>query len=315
MVDNRKLCREHYRLTLRTETLPAAYPGQFVNVRPATRESSAYRVFDSTRLLGHQQWAADVATPLLRRAFSIAGIRREHEGVDIDLIYRVVGTATRWMESLSRGQSVSVVAPLGNGFPLRDDKTSAWLVAGGVGLPPMLFFAEVLNGAGRRTVAFCGAQTSDLLPLELNDEAWTNRTAVQATLGAAEFARHGSLVIVSTDDGSCGYHGHVGAAMTAYNESNPTFADDLVVYTCGPEPMMRFIAEYCGARGIECYVCMERSMACGVGTCQSCVVPVRDRTDPEGWGYRLCCAEGPVFEASTVIWEPADLKRRRSPAS
>ncbi|MFQ5473626.1 MAG: dihydroorotate dehydrogenase electron transfer subunit, partial [Dehalococcoidia bacterium] len=80
-----------------------------------------------------------------------------------------------------------------------------------------------------------------------------------------------------------------------------------VVYTCGPERMMQFVAGYCADRGIECYACMERSMACGMGTCQSCVVPVRNESDEQGWSYRLCCTEGPVFNAREIIWEPMSI--------
>jgi dihydroorotate dehydrogenase electron transfer subunit len=110
-------------------------------------------------------------------------------------------------------------------------------------------------------------------------------------------------VVLSTDDGSLGFRGYVGSAMAAYHQANPVAADALVVYTCGPEPMMRFVAEYCVARQIECYVCVERNMACGTGMCQSCVVPVRDTCDRDGWSYRLCCTDGPIFEARDILWE------------
>ena len=71
----------------------------------------------------------------------------------------------------------------------------------------------------------------------------------------------------------------------------------------GPGPSMRFVARYCLARAIACYACMERSMACGTGLCQSCVVPVHDDEDSEGWRYRLCCREGPIFDAADLLWE------------
>ena len=250
------------------------------------------------------EWITDSQSPMLRRAFSIAGLSRSAERVDVEIIYRVVGTATRWMESLHHGDKVSLLGPLGNAFPVDPHKPTAWLVAGGVGLPPMLWLAEALSATGRRTVAFCGAQTRDLLPLTLDSGAPPAMDARQATLSAAEFTRHDVPVVISTDDGSLGFPGHVGRALTAYHEKTPPPPDELVVYTCGPEQMIRFVAEFCIARGIECHVCMERAMACGVGTCQSCVVPLRDADDPEGWRYRLCCTDGPVFEAKDVIWDP-----------
>ncbi len=240
---------------------------------------------------------------MLRRAFSIAGFRRVAEGIEISIIYRVVGTATRRMESLAEDDHLSVLGPLGNSFPVHSSKPTAWLVAGGVGLPAMLMLAEALHEAGKSAVAFYGAQSDDLIALTLAPSMPLSTDAERAVLAAAEFARAETPVIVSTDDGSLGFHGHVGAALETYNRANPIEPDDVVVYTCGPERMMRFVAEHCCVRGIECYVCMERAMACGTGTCQSCVVPLRDSADPEGWQYRLCCRDGPVFDARDILWD------------
>ena len=78
--------------------------------------------------------------------------------------------------------------------------------------------------------------------------------------------------------------------------------DELVVYACGPEPMMRTVGETCMAAGIECYLSLERHMACGMGTCQSCIVKIRDDSE-QGWSFKLCCTDGPVFDAGDVIWE------------
>ena len=241
---------------------------------------------------------------MLRRAFSIAGLQRASDGVYVDVIYRVVGTATRWMESLSRGDEVSVLGPLGNSFPVHERKPVAWLVAGGVGLPPMLWLAETLQAAGKRSVAFYGAQSADLLPFTLDRDALPTTDAKHATFASVEFTQSGTPAVISTDDGSLGFCGHVGAALTAYHRANPTASDEVVIYTCGPERMMQFVAEYCVTRSIECYACMERAMACGTGTCQSCVVALHDDSDSEGWRYRLCCIDGPVFDARDIIWDP-----------
>jgi dihydroorotate dehydrogenase electron transfer subunit len=239
---------------------------------------------------------------MLRRAFSIAGLRRVGGGVEVDAIYRVVGTATRWMESLRAGDVVSALGPLGNAFPISQTKSHAWLVAGGVGLPPMLWLAEALREAARKTIAFCGATRAELLPLSMDAARPPDATAMRPSLSAREFALHDVPVVISTDDGSLGFHGYVGAAMAAHFDANAPDPSDMVVYTCGPEPMMRVVAQFAAARDIECYVCVERNMACGTGMCQSCVVPIRDTADSEGWSYRLCCSDGPIFEASQVIW-------------
>ena len=288
---NEPVCRAHLRLTLRVPELLSARPGQFVHLRPASGEATT----------GGGDWSA--TGPLLRRAFSVAGLRRTADHVLLDVIYRVVGKGTRWLAGLRPGDEASVLGPVGNGFPLDESKPIAWLVAGGVGLPPMLWLAEVARQAGKQVVAFCGAQTRALLPLTVDEDCPPHVEGREATLSVVEFARHEVPVVVSTDDGSYGFPGHVGAALRAYAEANLVPASELVIYTCGPELMMRFVAEHCAVQNIKCYVCMERAMACGTGLCQSCVVPLRDETDAEGWRYALCCREGPVFNANDVIWD------------
>lgn len=304
VIANQRLCREHYRLTICVRGFDGAAPGHFVHVCPTPIDSS-YREFawsaDPSGL--HQGWLDELRAPMLRRAFSIAGRRNTAKGQEIEVIYRVVGTATQWMESLRHGNDISVLGPLGNTFPISKEKPNAWLVAGGVGLPPMLWLAETLVKPEKSVVAFCGVRSRELFPLTLDESAPPSHDAESAERSAIEFARHGALAVISTDDGSLGFHGHIGAALSAYHRSNPVECDRLVVYACGPERMMHFVADYCVTRGIECYLCMERNMACGTGLCQSCVVPIRDGSALDGWRYRLCCTDGPVFPAEVILWE------------
>ncbi|MBU0717155.1 MAG: dihydroorotate dehydrogenase electron transfer subunit [Planctomycetes bacterium] len=306
VIRNEPLCREHYRLTLRAESFAPGEPGQFVNIGPESTRAPGCQEIDWNDRSALDSWAAEASLPTLRRAFSIAGLRRSPAGVEIDVIYRVVGTATRWMEALRGGDIISVLGPLGNVFPISARKRVAWLVAGGVGLPPMLWLAEVLRSADRETIAFCGARTRDLLPLALDPVIQPAGDASVASACVAEFAGSGTRTVLSTDDGSLGYHGYIGDALAAYHRANPTASDRVVAYTCGPEPMMRFVAWYCHMRGIECYACTEAAMACGIGTCQSCVIPVRDDRAAAGWRYKLCCKDGPVFPAEELIWDPVE---------
>ncbi|MFQ5494585.1 MAG: dihydroorotate dehydrogenase electron transfer subunit [Phycisphaerae bacterium] len=304
VVANAVLCREHYRLTLRFNEWPASVPGQFVHLRPPAETPRPYRMSESTALVDGVSWMQTRHIPMLRRAFSIAGLTRSNAGVEIDVIYRVVGKATRWMASLARDDSVSALGPLGNRFPIHDGKRMAWLVAGGVGLPPMLWLAEVLRESDKQTTALCGARTRDLLPLTFEAARPPAVDAGTETHGCREFGRFDAGVVIATDDGSLGFHGHVGEALVAFQTAVAPAAADLVVYTCGPERMMRYVAEFCAAREIECHVCMERAMACGTGLCQSCVVPINDAASAEGWVYRLCCRDGPVFDGRVIAWEP-----------
>jgi len=303
VIQNRQLCRSHFRLTARVSEFDDAEAGQFVHLCPIRSDGETYALIDGPRTDAHAVWWKDLQDPLLRRAFSIARLIRNRDRVEIDVIYRVVGTATRWLESLQEGDELSVMGPLGQPFPIAAGKSNAWLVAGGVGLPPLLWLAEALQRHGKSVVAFCGAQTRDLLALDLDDARPPTTSGRSATFTAREFAELGAPVVISTDEGSFGFHGHVGAALIAYAAENTPPRDDLVVYTCGPERMMRFVAQFCEAREMECYVCVERNMACGTGMCQSCIVPIHDECDTDRWRYSLCCTEGPVFPAKAVLWD------------
>ncbi len=309
---NERICTDHYRLMFEVAQFPDAEPGEFVHLCPERHPSIDTGDFTTCSATNATTWLVGASEPLLRRAYSIAGFVRSGSRALITVIYRVVGAGTRWLSSLTTDDPISVLGPLGNRFPISKSKQHAWCVAGGVGLPPMLWLAEFLSRADRTTVAFCGAQEKELLALSLDQSMPVNSTARTATKAAGEFARFDVPVVLSTDDGSIGFRGYVGSAMAAYHEANPVSATDLVVYTCGPEPMMRSVAEYCTARAIECYVCMERSMACGLGTCQSCVVPVHDASDIDGWRYELCCTGGPVFDVRDVIWESPTTAARKS---
>lgn len=302
VVSNRPICREHFRLTLRLDRFPDAGAGQFVHLGPLPAGHDEIRRSNGGHAQPGGSLSASSLEPLLRRAFSIAGLRREDLSTCVDVIYRVVGAGTVWMASLRSGDHISVMGPLGNRFPVSATKSQAWLVAGGVGLPPLLWLAEFLHARGKNVVAFLGAQSKDLLAIEWTDAA-PDADAVAATLCSAEFARCGAGLVISTDDGSCGLHGHVGQAMAAFQDAHSPNPADVVVYTCGPYRMMRFVARHCAARGMECLVCMEQAMACGTGTCQSCVIPVREPSDAAGWRYALCCTEGPVFQAPRIDWD------------
>ena len=306
------LCREHYRLTLRLAALPPTEPGQFVQVAcadPVDADAEA-RAFDWHP--GDQLDVADAdlmeRRATLRRPFSLAGRHDGAGGVELTLIHRTVGAGTDWLARLHTGDAVSILGPLGNRFTPPPAGGVALLVGGGVGIPPMMYLAQRWAGRGR-TVAFAGATTIALLPLTITADAPPPAHAgdVDPLYNIAEFAAHGIPAVIATDDGSYGYRGFVTQALSAYLDRWPSDAPT-TVYTCGPEPMMRRVADVAASRGLACQVAVERAMACGLGTCQSCCIKVR-KADPAApplagspWAWRLACTDGPVFAAADLIW-------------
>ncbi|KKO00740.1 hypothetical protein LCGC14_0125140 [marine sediment metagenome] len=302
---NEVVCDDHGRLILDVAHFPPTAPGQFIQLmcRPPTPPEAGRAIewrdgqtpqFTQAELLDSQ--------PLLRRPFSIAG-RREHAGgaSELDIVYCVKGVGTRWLAGVNAGQSLSVLGPLGNSFVIRRDKPAAALVGGGVGIPPLLYLAEQLATAGKETVAFIGARSADRLPLRLLPNADV-RTDGAPSHCAAELAAYGVETAIATDDGSLGMAGVVGEAFGKWLDGSAVSAENVVVYSCGPEAMMEAVALMSLAAGAECQLSLERYMACGMGTCQSCVCKLRDDS-AQGWAYKLCCADGPVFDAAQIVWD------------
>ena len=302
---NERICDHHYRLILDLPAFVPTEPGQFVQLlcrppgEPASPEPMQWGdgqppEFSQVELVDRQ--------PMLRRPFSIAGRRdHAHGAVELDIIYRTVGVGTRWLSEVRVGAPLSVLGPLGNAFDIHPDKPVAALVGGGVGIPPMLYLAEALAAAGKRTVAFTGAQTAGLLPLRLLPSGKVARDGAPSHC-IAELAAFGVDSAVATDDGSLGAEGLVSEVFQRWLDSGQVDPDELVVYSCGPERMMRAVGKICIARGAACQLSMERTMACGMGTCQSCVCKLRT-DDADGWAYKLCCTDGPVFDADQIVWD------------
>jgi dihydroorotate dehydrogenase electron transfer subunit len=184
------------------------------------------------------------------------------------------------------------------------------LIGGGVGLPPILYLARRLGkdpSTAGRVIAFCGAATRDLIPLQIDNDASRSADGV-APASVAEFAELGIPVILSTDDGSFGFRGYVTEALEAYldnpRRSGLSKTERPALYACGPEGMLRRIAEIAAARDLPCQIAVERAMACGLGTCQSCVIRVADSSRRTGrdWIYKLTCTDGPIFAANVLRW-------------
>ncbi len=243
VVENRPLGRGGFVLRLAgCEALAAARPGQFVMVRG--------------------QWERD---PLLPRAFSIL---RTLPGDECELLVKAMGRGTRRLELVEAGARLSVLGPLGRPFP--PPAPHQILVAGGVGLAPLLWHAESARDAGIATVMCYGARSAaDLVLVE----------------------RIPSELHVTTEDGTRGLHGRVTLAV------ENTAVEGATLLTCGPNPMMKAVVEIARARGLTCFVSVEGEMACGIGACLGCALPAVHGDKP----FKYACVDGPVFDSAHVV--------------
>lgn len=309
VVSNRPICREHFRLTLRVQGFPASAPGQFVQLGCRFPEMSEvehefeWSPGDRVMIEGDEFLGTDA---FLRRPFSIAGRRDVGGACELDIIGREVGAGTRFLSRIQDGQQITLLGPLGNVFTLPEPGGTALLVGGGVGIPPMIYLAQSLAQAfaqdpsqHRTAIAFCGALTRDLLAL-----------TVESDSSIREFNQFGARAVITTDDGSFGVKGLVTGPLEKHIDTVMSSAElsKAILYTCGPEPMMKAVQKIALARGVRCQIAVERAMACGMGTCQSCCIRVQ-KDDPskpplEGkdWCYRLACTDGPVFDARKLLW-------------
>lgn len=311
---NRRICREHYLLRLiLSDDLGPTRPGQFVqlgcrtgqaNLDPAGLQGRSHAWGPLPLKLTQPELCDSLA--LLRRPFSIAGRGENGDGTNwIDLIHRVVGVGTRWLSRLNQGAAVDLIGPLGNWFDLPPDKSIGLLVGGGVGLPPMFYLAESLRDAGWYAVAFVGATTRDLLAVDFVDGAEPDPQGLPLQ-SVQQFSRFGTPSVICTDDGTVGLKGLITDGLErTLKMMNAAKRQQTVVFACGPHAMLRAANSLARRMGVACQVCLEQQMACGMGTCQSCAVPIIDPAQPPGpgaWRYRLACHDGPVFDGEDVVW-------------
>ena len=200
---------------------------------------------------------------LLPRPISLCGI--DKEAGTLRLVYRVAGKGTDEFSKLVPGDKVKVLGPLGNGFPILDKK--AFLIGGGIGIPPMLQLAKELNCQKTAVLGY----RDELFLLE-------------------DFGKVCDTY-VATEDGSAGTKGNVLDAI----RQNALEAE--VIYACGPTPMLRALKAFAEEQDMICYVSMEERMACGIGACLACVCKSKEKDEHTNVNNKRICKEGPVFDA------------------
>ena len=209
------------------------------------------------------------ASRLLPRPISLCEIDREKDALRI--VYRIAGDGTREFSRLRAGDTIDILGPLGNGFPLEEAKGKrVMLMGGGIGIPPMLETAKAIQG---EKIIVSGYRDELFLTEELN---------------AA-----GQLYL-ATEDGSAGTKGNVLDAVKA----NRLEAD--LIFACGPTPMLRAIKAYALDKGIPCWVSMEEKMACGIGACLACVCKSTEVDGHSQVHNKRICKNGPVFLSTEV---------------
>ena len=222
----------------------------------------------------------DTSAHLLRRCFSIHKVSPSGtHGGTVDVVVAARGPGTRWLTGLSTHHEVNIIGPLGRAFPLPTEPVACVLVGGGYGSAPLFWLAAALRERGCHVEMVLGAATEDRL------------------FGVVEARRVADGVTVTTDDGSMGVKGWVSDVLPdVIRRSNAG-----VVYGCGPMAMLRSVTDLASAEGVIAQVAVEESMACGIGVCMTCVMPV---TGNDGMTRMVrSCVEGPVFRGDRIRWD------------
>jgi dihydroorotate dehydrogenase electron transfer subunit len=270
VISNRRLSEDYNVLTLAAPAIgEQTLPGQFVMVK-----------------------AESPCDSLLRRPFSVFEVIRDGDRVSaISIFNKRAGRNTRALYAVEAGARIACLGPLGQPFHATP-APQAWMVAGGVGLAPFATLAETLVGAGTPTTLFYGARTgSELFYLDF-------------------FERLGVTLVLSTEDGSRGTNGRVTVPLESAlaelrrrgsGSDHANRRDHVMIYACGPEPMLAAVAKLAARDGQASEVSVERVMGCGLGGCYSCVVPVRDGSAHAH--LVRSCISGPVFSGADIVWD------------
>ncbi|MBO0817552.1 MAG: dihydroorotate dehydrogenase electron transfer subunit, partial [Actinobacteria bacterium] len=215
---------------------------------------------------------------LLRRAFSIHEVRPDHGGT-VEFVFAVAGPGTQWLSERRTRDTLDVAGPLGRAFPLPRDPVNALLVGGGYGSAPLFALGNKLRSRGCTVHFLLGAASADRM------------------FGALTARRSGRTAVITTEDGSMGARGRVTDLLAqVIHEAR---AD--VIYACGPMGMLRAVTTLASRYDIPVQALVEESMACGIGVCMTCVLPVVG----EDGVTRMTrsCVDGPVFRGDLVRWD------------
>ncbi len=246
VLNNEKINDKYFKLVLDAKDIAdIAIPGQFLMLKVCTGND-----------------------PLLRRPISIHNC----VGNKVEMLYEVVGKGTEILANIKNGEFIEVIGPLGNGFDIKN--TDAVLVAGGMGVAPLIFLAQKLKQKKINGLVLIGGRSKEQILCE------------------EEFKSLGFKVLTAADDGSEGFKGRVTELLN--RELLSIDHHKFTIYSCGPKPMLKELQRISQEKNIEAQVSLESHMACGIGACLGCVVNTKE-------GFKRVCKEGPVFDASCLI--------------
>ncbi|MDD6644928.1 MAG: dihydroorotate dehydrogenase electron transfer subunit [Oscillospiraceae bacterium] len=203
----------------------------------------------------------------LRRPISICDADKSC----LRLVYQVKGEGTEILSTIKKGEYVDIIAPLGKGFDVKEDKRYCF-IGGGIGVPPMLYASKMKE----KPVVITGFRNKDLVILQ------------------SDFRKDNCELYLTTDDGTAGEKAFVTDVLKR------KLGDIDEVCACGPTPMLKAIAEICNDAGVPCQISLEERMGCGIGACLVCACAVRKNDGTED--YVHVCKDGPVFDSKEVIF-------------
>ena len=217
---------------------------------------------------------------VLRRAFAISRTTTSPQyGGAIELIVAPHGNGSSWLCGLAEGEQIDITLPLGTAFGIPTTNVNALLVGGGYGSAPLFGLAEVLKERGCRVDMLLGASTGAKIYAPLEGKRSVN-----------------SLRIF-TEDGSMGETGRITSPIAQ-------FVSELqidVVYSCGPMAMLKAISDILSGGDVVHQCAVEEAMACGIGICMTCVLPVKDETGKIS--NLRSCIDGPVMDGASIEWD------------
>lgn len=250
IIKNKRISNDFYQLEFSwNNDTDIPKPGQFLTIR-----------------------ISDQYTPLLRRPFAFSAFNKKRFSASI--IFQRRGKGTELLAAKVPQDTIDIIGPLGNTFPIPSVTEKLFLVAGGIGLGPILFLSSVLKESDIPAQLIFGCRKNTLIPAcesfdQINPQ-------------------------ICTDDGSAGFKGTVRDYLQSISQS---LTSKSIIYGCGPSLMLKACDEFAQKHNLSCWISVEQIMACGIGACMGCVVKVKQAP-----GFARACKEGPVFRSSDIVW-------------